>query len=128
MPMNNIAPLTREESLKERALQILNLRYLDEADVKISYRRRIFDYHPDRHPESIDNPEQLKSYEKKIMAINQAYELLQDVLGKRSIDLAKYCLLEDTALVQLLLPEEVKPTPIGKTEQELWIEKFKDRF
>ncbi len=127
MPMNKL-PLTREESFKERALQILNLRYLNETDLKASYKRRIFDHHPDRHPETKENTEQFKEYEKKIMVINQAYELLQDVLGKMPIDLAKYCLIEDTTLVKSLLPKEVNPAAIGKTEQELWIEKFKDRF
>lgn len=126
--MSNNQILTREESLKERALQILNIRYLNEADIKASYRRRIFDYHPDRHPESKDNPEYRKECETKIMAINQAYDLLQEVLHSLPVDFTKYCLLEDTALTQLLLPADVRPAPLGKTEQEIWIDNFKDRF
>jgi len=120
--------LTKEESLKERALQVLNLRYLIEDDIKASYRRKIFTYHPDRHPETKNDPVQLKSYEEKIMVINQAYELLQELLCQPPINLSKYCLLEDTALVQSLLPETEKPVPVGKTEQDIWIENYKDRF
>ncbi|NLE05384.1 MAG: J domain-containing protein [Crenarchaeota archaeon] len=120
--------MTREESLRERALEVFNLRFLDEADVKASFRRRTLSFHPDRHPEIKKDSKKLGSFEMKMMVLNQAYELLQDVLNKRQIDLAKYSLLEDTVLVQSLLPDYVKPTELGKTEQELWIEKFKDRF
>jgi len=126
--MSSKSIVTREDSLKERALQILNIRYPIEDDIKGSYKRRIFEYHPDRHPETKDDPDALKVYENKIMLINQAYELLLDVLSKVQIDLGKYCLLEDVALVQSLLPENIKPAPIAKTEQELWIEKYGDRF
>jgi len=42
--------VTREDSLKERALEILNLRYPIESDIKSSYKKRIFENHPDRHP------------------------------------------------------------------------------
>jgi hypothetical protein len=118
--------VTREGSLRERALQILNLRYLIEYDIKSSYRRRIFKLHPDRHPETRDNPDKLGEYENRIKVVNQSYELLLDVLGGVQIDRSKYCLLEDTALVQSMLPENVKPIPLGKTELELWIEKYGD--
>jgi hypothetical protein len=116
--------VTKEDSLKERALQILNLKYPLESDIKSSYRNRIFEYHPDRHPETIDNPIKLGEYETKIKVINQSYELLLDVLGGAQIDQSKYCLLEDTDMVQSLLPENVKPVPLGKTEQELWMERY----
>ncbi len=115
---------TREDSFRERALQIFNLKYPLESDIKSSYKRRVFEYHPDRHPETIDDPDKLREYEKKIKVINQSYKLLLDSLDGVQIDLNKYCLLEETALVQSLLPENVNPVPLGKTEQELWIEKW----
>jgi hypothetical protein len=119
-----VSIVSREDSFKERALQILNLKYPIEADIKSSYKRRVFENHPDRHPESRDNPYVLREYEKKIKVINQAYELLLDILNSVKIDLIKYCLLKDTDLVQSLLPENVKPIPLGKTEQELWMERY----
>jgi len=115
--------VTREDSLKERALQILNLKYPLESDIKSSYKRRMLEYHPDRHPETGDNPN-AKEYEKKTKVINQLYELLLDILGGTQIDSSKYCLIDDTALVQSLLPENIKPVPLGKTEQELWMERW----
>ena len=124
--MSNMPIGIIEESLKERALQILNLRYLLESDIKSSYKRRVLEYHPDRHPETKDNPDKLVEYENRIKVINQSYELLLDVLGGLQIDRSEYCLLEDTALVQSLLPENVKPIPLGKTKQELWVEKYGD--
>lgn len=120
----NMPVVTKENSLKERALQILNLKYPIEADIKSSYKRRIFENHPDRHPELKDNQDKLREYEKKIKVINQGYELLLDILNSVKIDPNKYCLLEDTDLVQSLLPENVKPIPLGKTEQELWMERY----
>ena len=116
--------VTREDSLKARALQILNLRYLVEPDIKVSYRRRIFEYHPDKHPGAKDNPDKLEEFQNKIKVINQSCELLLDVLCGVQIDLSKYFLLEDTGLVQSVLPQNVKPVPLGKTELELWKEKF----
>jgi hypothetical protein len=116
--------ITRENSLKERALQILNLRYLIEPDIKGSYRRRMFEHHPDKHPEAEDNPDKLEEFQNRIKVINQSYELLLDVLRSIQIDLSKYFLLEDTCLVQSVLPQNVKPVPLGKTELELWREKF----
>jgi hypothetical protein len=122
--MTNASTVTKEDSFKERALQILNLRYLVKSDIKSSYKKRIFEYHPDRHPKLCDNPHEMREFEKKVMVVNQAYELLLDVLNGVKIDVSKYCLLEDTELVQSVLPENVKPAPLGKTEQELWIEKY----
>lgn len=122
--MSNNQPITREDSLKERALQILNIRYPIETDIKDSYKRRTLEYHPDRHPNAKDNLEKLKEYENKMMIINQSYELLMDVLGGQSIDINKYHSLEDTALVQSLLPEDVKPAPLGKTKLELWTDNY----
>jgi hypothetical protein len=124
--MSNVPIITREDSLKERALQILNLRYLIESDIKGSYRRRIFEYQPDRHPEAKDNSDKLLEYENIIKVINQSYELLLDVLCGTQINKSKYSLLEDTGLVQSLLPENVKPTPLGKTALELWTENYGD--
>ncbi len=115
---------TKEDSLKERALQILNLKYPLESDIRDSYKRRTLKYHPDRHPETKDNSDKLREYENKIKLVNQAYELLLDVFSGMQIDLNKYHLLEDTALVQSLLPEDVKPVPLGKTDQELWMERY----
>jgi hypothetical protein len=116
--------VSKEDSFKERALQVLNLRYLIESDIKSSYKKRIFENHPDRHPKLRDKPDELKEFENKIKVINQAYELLLDVLNSVKIDLTKYCLLEDTKLVQSLLPENVIPVTLGKTERELWMEKY----
>jgi hypothetical protein len=122
--MSNKPIETREESLKERAMQILNLKYPILADISDAYKRRTLTYHPDRHPHAKDDPEKLKEYENNTMVINQAYELLLDTLSSQPIDLSKYQLLEDTNLVQSLLPENVKPVPLGKTDQELWVERW----
>lgn len=100
------------------------MRYLIEPDIKGSYKRRIFEYHPDKYPEAKDNPDKLEEFQNKIKVINQSYELLLDVLRGVQIDLSKYFLLEDTGLVQSVLPQNVKPIPLGKTELELWTEKF----
>jgi hypothetical protein len=100
------------------------LRYLIESDIKSSYKRRIFDYHPDRHLEVKEKSDKLLEHEKKIKVINQSYELLMDVLHGIQIDPSKYSLLEDTGLVQLMLPENVKPKPLGKTSLEFWTEKY----
>lgn len=124
--MSNAPIITREDSLKERALQILNLRYIIESDIKSSYKKRIFDYHPDRHPEAKDNSDKLLEYENTIKIINQSYELLLDVLRGIQINISKYSLLEDTGLVQSILPENVKPAPLGKTALELWTENYGD--
>lgn len=117
--MTNTPIVTKEDSLKERALQILNLRYPIESDIKRSYKKRIFEYHPDRHPKLRGNASEMRECEKKVMVVNQL-----DLLNSGKIDVAKYCLLEDTELVQSLLPENVKPASLEKTEQELWIEKY----
>lgn len=122
--MSNTSMVTREDSIKERALQILNLRYLLEPDIKGSYRRRLFEHHPDKHPEAEDNPGKLGELQNRIKVINQSYGLLLDVLRGSRIDLRKYSLLEDTGLVESVLPQNVKPVPLGKTELELWKEKF----
>ena len=124
--MSNTPIVTREDSLKERALQVLNLKYPIEADIKSSFKRRIFEYHPDRHPESKGYSDKLLEYENKIKVINQSYELLLDVLRNVQIDIVKYSLLEDTGLVQSILPENVIPMPLGKTAKELWIENYGD--
>jgi hypothetical protein len=124
--MSNTPIITRDDSLKERALQILNLRYPIEPDIKSSYKRRIFEYHPDRHPEAKENSAKRLEYENKIKVINQSYELLRDILYGIQINISKYSLLEDTGLVQSLLPENVKPTPLGKTALELWTENYGD--
>jgi hypothetical protein len=124
--MSNTSIVTREDSLKERALQVLNLKYPIEADIKSSFKRRIFEYHPDRHPEAKDNSDRWLEYENKIKVINQSYELLLDVLRNVQIDIVKYSLLEDTGLVQSILPENVTPMPLGKTAKELWIENYGD--
>ena len=124
--MSHAPIITREDSLKERALQILNLRYIIESDIKTSYRKRILEYHPDRHPEANGNSDKLLEYENKIKVVNQSYELLLDVLHGIQINISKYSLLEDTDLVQSILPENVKPVPLGKTELELWTENYGD--
>ena len=118
--------VTREDSLKERALQILNLRYLIEQDIKASYRRRILEYHPDKHPEDKENPNKREEYQKRTIVINQAHELLLDLLQDIKIDRSKYPLLENTSLVQLVLPQNVKPAPLGKTEMEIWKETYEN--
>jgi hypothetical protein len=118
--------ITREDSLKERALQILNLRYVIESDIKTSYRKRIFEHHPDRHPEAKENSDKQVEYENKIKVINQSYELLLDVMHGIQINISKYSLLEDNGLVQSILPENVKPATLGKTELEIWTEKYGD--
>ena len=124
--MSNTSKITREDSLKERALQILNLRYIIEHDIKSSYRRRILEYHPDRHPEAKANSDKLVEYENIIKVINQAYELLLDVLHGIQINISKYSLLEDNPLVQSILPANIKPVPLGKTAMELWTENYGD--
>ena len=124
--MSNEPIITREDSLKERALQILNLKYGIESDIKSSYKRRIMLYHPDRHPEAKGNSDILLEYENIIKVINQSYELLLDVLQGIQINISKYSLLEDTDLVQSILPENVKPLPLGKTAMELWTENYGD--
>lgn len=116
---------TREDSLKERALQILNLRYLNEQDIKASYRRRVIQYHPDKHPEEKVNPKKMEEYQDKMRVINQAHELLLDLLQDIKIDRSKYSLLENTDLVQSVLPQDVNPVPLGKTKTDLWKEKYK---
>jgi len=126
--MDNKGELSRVESLKERALQILNLRYIVRSDVKYSYKKRIVDNHPDKHIETKDCPEKLRDYEDKIKVTNQAYELLITVLDGEQVDCSKFSLLEDSGLVQSILPEGVKPVPLGKTEQELWVEKWGSFF
>ena len=126
--LSNTSIITREDSLKERALQILNLRYLIESDIKSSYKRRIFEYHPDRHSEAKGDPDKWVKYENKIKVINQSYELLLNILYGIRINLSKYKLLEDTGLVQSMLPENVKPTPLGKTSLEIWKETYGDRL
>ena len=122
--MSRTPIVTRNESLKERALQILNVRYLIEEDIHASYRRRSLAHHPDRHPEVNENPQKREESTNRIMVINQAYELLLDLLQHRPIDRSKYPLLENTGLVQLVLPPNVQPTPLGKTEMELWKERY----
>jgi len=122
--MTKMPIVTREDSLKERALEILNLKYPIEDDIKNSYKRRIFESHPDRHPELTDDPDKLREYQERIKVIIQAFELLLAVLNRAKIDPNKYCLLEDTDLIQSLLPENVKPFPLGKTEQEIWMERY----
>jgi hypothetical protein len=124
--MSHTPITTREDSLKERALQILNLRYTIEPDIKSSYKSRIFECHPDRHPEAKENSATLLEYENKIKVINQAHELLLDVLHGIQINISKYSLLEDTGLLQSLLPENEKPAPLGKTALELWRENYGD--
>jgi predicted Fe-Mo cluster-binding NifX family protein len=96
--MSNTPKITREDSLKERALQILNLQYVIESDIKTSYRKRIFEYHPDQYPEAKENSDKLLEYENKIKVINQSYELLLDVLNGVQINISKYSLLEDNGL------------------------------
>ena len=123
--MSNTSKITREDSLKERALQILNLRYIIESDIKSSYKRRIWEYHPDRHPEAKARAK-LVEYENIIKVINQAYELLLDVLRGIQINISKYSLLEDNPLVQSILPANIKPVPLGKTAMELWTENYGD--
>jgi len=117
--------IPRKESLKERALQIFNLRYLSEPDLKSSYKRRIFEYHPEKHPD-IDDPKKLEEYEKKTKVINQAHDLLIDFLNGVKIDLNNYRLLEDTDLVQSLLPKEVAAYPLGETHIESWKRRYGD--
>ena len=68
--MSNKPIITREDSLKERAWQILNLKYDIESDIKSSYRKRILEYHPDRHPEAKGNSDKLLEYENIIRVIN----------------------------------------------------------
>ena len=121
--MSNTPTFRKEDSLKERALQVLNLRYIIESDIKSSYKRRILEYHPDRHPEA-KGTDKLVEYENIIKVINQSYELLVDVLRGVQINLSKHSLLEDTELVQSILPENVKPAPLGKTALEIWKENY----
>lgn len=116
--------INRKDSLRERALQVLNLKYPIESDIKDSYRRRTLEYHPDRHPDAKDNLKKANKYKNEMTVINQSYELLMDFIAGQMIDINKYHSLEDTALVQSLLPENVKPAPLKKTEIELWIEKY----
>jgi hypothetical protein len=100
------------------------LRYITQSDIKSAYKRRIFEYYPDRHPEAIVNSDKLLGCENKIKVINQAHELLLDVLHGIQVNISEFSLLEDTGLAQSILPENVKPTPLGKTEIELWTEKY----
>jgi hypothetical protein len=116
--------LTREESLKERALQVLNLRHLVENDIKGSYRRKILERHPDKHPEHKGDLDKREEYENKMKVINQSYELLLDLLHGIKIDRSKFALLENSDMVQLVLPQDVKPVPLGKAEMEIWKERY----
>jgi hypothetical protein len=124
--MSNKEIATREDSLKIRALQVLNLRYLIENDIKGSYRRKIVECHPDKHPEHKGDLEKREEYENKMKVINQSYELLLDCLQGTKIDRSKYALLENTEMVQLVLPQKVKPVPLGKTEMEIWKERYEN--
>jgi curved DNA-binding protein CbpA len=123
-PMSKKRIVTWNDSLKERAFQILNLRYLIKQDIQASYRKRILTYHPDRHPENNDNPHQREESTNRMMVINQAHELLLDLLQNNTIDRRKYPLLENTSRIQSLLPQNVTPTPLGKTEMEIWKERY----
>ena len=69
-------------------------------------------------------PIKLQNMKNRTKVINQSYELLRDILCGVQIDRSKYCLLEDTALVQSKLPANMKIIQLGKTEQELWIKKY----
>jgi hypothetical protein len=102
--------ISREESLKMRARQILNLRYSIRQDIENLYRRRANIYHPDK-PEGST---------KKMQLLNQAHDILLD----KNPDLEKYKMLENTKLVQSLLPAGIKPTPLGKTYIEIWKERY----
>jgi len=118
--------VTREESLKERALQVLNLSYFIESDLKGSYRRKKVECHPDKHLEHKDDLNKREEYENKMKVINQSYELLLDFLHGIKIDRSKYALLENSDMVQLVLPQDVKPVPLGKTEMEIWKERYEN--
>lgn len=122
--MYNESSITKEESFKARALQILNLRYIIRSDLESAYKRKTFEQHPDMHPEIKTNPTKVKEYENKTKVITQAYELLINTLENKQLDFGKYILLEDTNLLQSLLPKGIKPIPLGKTAQEIWIEKW----
>ncbi len=124
--MSSNSIVTREESLKERALQVLNLRYLVENDIKGSYRRKIVEFHPDKHPEYKDDPNKREEYENKMKVINQSNELLLNLLHGMKIDSRNFALLENTELVKLLLPQNIKPVPLGKTEMEIWKERYEN--
>lgn len=104
--------MSREESLKMRAKQILNLRYPIKQDIENAYRTRANTYHPDKP----------KGSTRKMQLLNQAYDILLD----ENPNLDKYKLLEDTELVQSLLPAGIKPTPLGKTYIEFWKERYSD--
>ena len=106
--------ISRKESLKMRAKQILNLRYPIEQDVKNAYYSRANTYHPDKP----------KGSTRKMQLLNQAYGILLD----ESPNLDKYKLLEDTELVQSFLPAGIKPTPLGKTYIEFWKERYSDKI
>lgn len=104
--------MSREESLKLRAQQILNLRYPIRQDIENSYRRRANIYHPDK-PEGST---------KKMQLLNQGHDILSD----KNPDLETYKMLENTKLVQSLLPVGIKPTPLGKTYIKIWKECYAD--
>lgn len=102
--------ISKEESLKMRAMQILNLRYLIKQDIENSYRRRSNIYHPDKPKGSTE----------KMQLLNQVHDILLD----ENPDLEKYKMLENTKLVQSLLPAGIKPVPLGKTYIEIWKERY----
>merc|ERR1719235_1398017 len=55
-------------------------RTADAAAIKTSYRKLVLKYHPDK------NPEDRETAEKKIRAINNAYETLVNVAKRKTLE------------------------------------------
>lgn len=101
----------KEESILRRAQQLFGIRSgASRKEIRESYRRLSLRYHPDRNP---GDP----SSTRKMQLIQEAYELLLEGQAQHS-DLQK-SLLEDDHLFTSILPEGVKPEPLGES-YEVW--------
>jgi hypothetical protein len=100
--------LFREDSLKRRAFQVLQLEpEADISEIKKQFWKLSLKYHPDRTTASAAN--------RRMQLIVQAYELLTK---DRYMDSSKYKLLEDDQLILTVLPKGVKIEPLRPTYEE----------
>jgi molecular chaperone DnaJ len=86
-----------------------------DEEIKKAYRKLVFEYHPDRHPDS-------KVAEEKIREINAAYEVLGDPESRRSYERLRFG--DET-------PREEVPDPavvLEEMEQKLYDEGRKEIF
>jgi len=97
----------KEDSIRKRAEQILNVDDVSEVEIKRAYRRLTLKYHPDRNPKDHDSM-------RKMQLIAQAYDLLLKGMVYDD-NLKRYELLEDDGLVRSILPKGMEPEPLGES-------------